>query len=386
MRRLRHPHVVCLHEVLATRSKIYFVMEFLKGGELFARVSNKGRLPEDISRSFFQQLISAVAFCHSRGIFHRDLKPENILLDEFGRIKVSDFGLSAAADVQVRPDGLLHTLCGTPAYVAPEVLIRKGYDGAKVDMWSCGVILFVLNAGYLPFSDSNLMNMYRKIYRGEYRIPRWMSPELKQLISRLLDTNPVTRITIEGIISDPWFKKGLEEEKMRAMISFGTNVEERMSKAEQDVEPDRELNAFDIISSSSGFDLSGLFDGKVERPARFVSYEPTDLILDKVEEVGRREKLVVRRRKGKVGEGHSSLGIGDGGGETRWRPKEEERGAVDSGRKRAKGRLASPVTPHRPPMAGTDFSVRVSNAPLFRLRQWPGSSSAFTGRPNMTIS
>ncbi|KAJ6820604.1 CBL-interacting serine/threonine-protein kinase 14-like [Iris pallida] len=299
MRRLRHPHVVRLLEVLATRSKIYFVMEFVKGGELFSRIANKGRLPEDSSRSFFQQLISAVGFCHARGVYHRDLKPENLLLDEAGRLKVSDFGLSAVSE-QVRPDGLLHTLCGTPAYVAPEVLSKKGYEGAKVDIWSCGVILFVLNAGYLPFNDPNLMAMYRKIYRGDYRIPKWTSPDLRRLISRLLDVNPDSRITVDGIIRDPWFKKGLEEEHLRAMMRFHEEVEDRISKAglveEEEEDADRDLNAFDIISFSTGFDLSGLFDRRAEKE-RFVSDGPAEAIIDKVEEVGRGEGLVVRRRR-----------------------------------------------------------------------------------------
>ncbi|KAE8688793.1 CBL-interacting serine/threonine-protein kinase 11 [Hibiscus syriacus] len=201
MSRLNHPYIVKFFEVLATKTKIYFVMELVKGGELFAKLA-KGRFTEDLSRKYFQQLISAVGYCHSRGVFHRDLKPENLLVDENGNLKVSDFGLSAVTD-QIRPDGLLHTLCGTPAYVAPEILARKGYDGAKVDVWSCGIILYVLNAGYLPFNDPNIMVMYNKIYKGEYCCPKWMSSDLKRFLSRLLDTNPDTRITIHEIFNDP---------------------------------------------------------------------------------------------------------------------------------------------------------------------------------------
>ncbi|KAJ8504802.1 hypothetical protein OPV22_005688 [Ensete ventricosum] len=114
---IRHPYIVQLFEVMATKTKIYFVMEYVRGGELFSRVA-KGRLREDTARRYFQQLISAVAFCHARGVFHRDLKPENLLVDENGDLKVSDFGLSAVAEQSRGGDGLLHTLCGTPAYVA----------------------------------------------------------------------------------------------------------------------------------------------------------------------------------------------------------------------------------------------------------------------------
>lgn len=202
---LRHPNIVRLYEVLASKSKIYFVMEYIKGGELFAKVA-KGRFSEELSRKYFQQLISAVGYCHSRGVYHRDLKPENLLIDENGDLKVSDFGLSAV--VQRDHAGVLQTLCGTPAYVAPEILAKKGYEGAKVDVWSCGVILFVLTVGNLPFHDPNLMAMYKKIYRGEYRCPKWLSSDLKRFISRLLDANPKSRITVDTIIRDPWFTKG----------------------------------------------------------------------------------------------------------------------------------------------------------------------------------
>ncbi|KAL5580546.1 hypothetical protein UlMin_012988 [Ulmus minor] len=292
MKKLRHPNIVKLYEVLASKNKIYFVLEFVKGGELFAKVA-KGRFSEDLSRKYFQQLISAVGYCHSRGVFHRDLKPENLLLDENGKLKISDFGLSAVGD-QIRADGLLHTLCGTPAYVAPEILTKKGYDGAKVDAWSCGVILFVLNAGYLPFNDPNLMAMYKKIYKGEFKFPKWMSPDLRRFLSRLLDTNPQTRITVDQIVKDPWFRKGGFKEP-----NF-YDEEEKTEEKEEDPKGFVNLNAFDIISFSSGLDLSGLFDGSqsaAEEGERFVSAEAAEKIVEKVEEFGKVEKLSVKKRK-----------------------------------------------------------------------------------------
>ena len=287
MRKLNHPNIVKLYEVLASKTKIYFVLEFIKGGELFAKVA-KGRFTEDLSRKYFQQLISAVGFCHSRGIFHRDLKPENLLLDENGNLKVSDFGLSAVKE-QIRPDGLLHTLCGTPAYVAPEILTKRGYDGAMIDVWSCGVILYVLNAGYLPFNDPNLMAMYKKIYKGEYRCPKWFSSDLKRFLSRLLDTNPEKRITIDEMMRDPWFKKGYKE------VNF---YDEEVKVEEFKV---TELNAFDIISFSSGLNLSGLFDDSCNESdsglQRFVSTELPEKIVEKIEDFAKVEKLKVKSKK-----------------------------------------------------------------------------------------
>ncbi|KAK7300812.1 hypothetical protein RJT34_11663 [Clitoria ternatea] len=290
MSRLRHPNIVKLHEVLATKTKIYFVLEFVKGGELFARIS-KGRFGEDHARRYFQQLISAVAYCHARGVFHRDLKPENLLVDEHGNLKVSDFGLSAVRD-QIHIDGLLHTLCGTPAYVAPEILGKKGYDGAKVDVWSCGVVLFVLVAGYLPFNDPNLMVMYRKIYKGEFRCPRWFSNDLRRFLSRLLDTNPETRITVDEIFNDPWFKKGYKQVR-----DFGLkgNGDENGGGGESV----KDLNAFDIISFSSGLNLSGLFDESCggEDGERFLLRDSPEKVVEKVEDAAKATGLVVRRKK-----------------------------------------------------------------------------------------
>ncbi|GAB2272096.1 CBL-interacting serine/threonine-protein kinase 14 [Dionaea muscipula] len=296
MRRLHHPHIIRLNEVLATKSKIYFVMDFAKGGELFAKVAN-GRFSEDLSRRYFRQLISAVGYCHSAGIFHRDLKPENLLLDENGNLKVSDFGLSAAT-AHIRDDGMLHTLCGTPAYVAPEILEKKGYDGVKVDIWSCGIVLFVLNAGFLPFNDTNLMALYRKIYRGEFRCPKWMSPDLKQFLSRLLDVNPATRITVDGITGDPWFRKGYEDQKFEIR---GEDNEFLHVKGEDDNDKLRYMNAFDLISFSPGLNLSGLFfESTRKRDGMFVSAFPPEKVVEGMEEAARAvEGALVRRGGGK---------------------------------------------------------------------------------------
>ncbi|XP_068665585.1 CBL-interacting serine/threonine-protein kinase 12-like [Aristolochia californica] len=317
LRRVRHPNIVRLFEVMATKSKIYFVMEFVKGGELFNRVA-KGRLREETARKYFQQLISAVAFCHARGVYHRDLKPENLLLDENGDLKVSDFGLSAVSD-QIRQDGLFHTFCGTPAYVAPEVLARKGYDAAKVDLWSCGVILFVLMAGYPPFHDQNIMAMYRKIYKGEFRCPRWFSSDLSRLLTRLLDTNPETRITIPEIMENRWFKKGfkhikfyIEDDRFCTVEDEDTDgsVKSELSEAESEPEsfPERRrlglprpasLNAFDIISFSQGFDLSGLFEEGGEE-ARFLSGASVPKIISKLEEIAKVVSFSVRKKDCRV--------------------------------------------------------------------------------------
>ncbi|OIT02366.1 PREDICTED: CBL-interacting serine/threonine-protein kinase 11-like [Nicotiana attenuata] len=317
MRRLRHPHIVKLDEVLATKTKIYFVMEFVKGGELFAKIAKDGKFSEEKSRKIFQQLISAVRYCHSRGVYHRDLKPENLLIDENGDLKVSDFGLSALTE-QVQQDGLLHTLCGTPSYVAPDILTKKGYDGAKVDIWTCGIILFVLNAGYLPFHDTNLMGMYQKICNGQFKCPKWMSSDLKRFLSRLLDTNPMTRITIEEIIKDPWFKKGLKrvkfceedgqpQKRIQNLNLTSPSSSDEPSKEIEEVKEGEDkksyLNAFDIISFSLGLNLSGLLNNEcnpLEDSERLIVQESDETVTERVEEMAKTENIRLKKKKERV--------------------------------------------------------------------------------------
>ncbi|KAL6838668.1 hypothetical protein ACP4OV_031382 [Aristida adscensionis] len=306
MRLVRHPNVVQLHEVMASKTKIYFAMEYVRGGELFSRVA-RGRLREDAARKYFQQLIGAVDFCHSRGVYHRDLKPENLLVDEHGNLKVSDFGLSAIREECQKQDGLLHTTCGTPAYVAPEIIGKKGYDGAKADIWSCGVILYVLLAGYLPFHDSNMMEMYRKISRGDVKYPQCFSSEVRRLLSRLLDPNPNTRITIDKLVEHPWFKKGYKPAVTPAQPN-GPNtpkdVQAAFSGEEQPESPLKpaSLNAFDIISHSRGFDLSGLFEKDQEQRAnsRFMTQKPASAIVSKLEQIAETERFMVKKQDGLV--------------------------------------------------------------------------------------
>ncbi|KHN40979.1 CBL-interacting serine/threonine-protein kinase 11 [Glycine soja] len=262
MSRLHHPNIVKLHEVLATKTKIYFILEFAK---------NRQR---PIQRRSRETMFSAIN------------------LRRRGNLKVSDFGLSAVKEDQIGVDGLLHTLCGTPAYVAPEILAKKGYDGAKVDVWSCGIILFVLVAGYLPFNDPNLMVMYKKIYKGEFRCPRWFPMELRRFLTRLLDTNPDTRITVDEIMRDPWFKKGYKE------VKFGDLGLEWKSEGEG--EGVKDLNAFDIISFSTGLNLSGLFDHsscEVEERERFLLKESPEKVVETLVAAAEKEGIVVRMRK-----------------------------------------------------------------------------------------
>ncbi|KAH7650628.1 Non-specific serine/threonine protein kinase protein [Dioscorea alata] len=310
MKIVRHPNIVRLHEVLAGETKIYIILEFITGGELFDKIAQQGKLHENESRKYFQQLIDAVDYCHSKGVYHRDLKPENLLLDSRGNLKVSDFGLSALSQQGV---DLLHTTCGTPNYLAPEVLSHQGYDGSAADIWSCGVILYVLMAGFLPFDEIDLPTLYRKINAAEFSYPSWFSADAKSLINRILDPNPKTRIRIEEIKSHPWFSQNYvavrhrEEEEVNlddVNAVFNDIKDQYVSDNEEDNDGRPLLmNAFEMITLSQGLNLSALFDRRqdyVKRQTRFVSRKPAKSITSTIEVVAKSMGFKVHSRNYKM--------------------------------------------------------------------------------------
>ncbi|CAN6342442.1 unnamed protein product [Urochloa humidicola] len=303
LRRVRgHPHIVRLLDVLASRSVVYLVLDLARGGTVQSALEERGRCAEEpVARRLFAQLASAVAYAHARGVFHRDVKPENLLLDDRGDLKLADFGLCAFAgggssQGQLGADGLTATACGSPAFVAPEILLKKRYDPARADVWSCGVVLFSLAAGYLPFNDGNLMGMYRKICSGRFRCPKWFSPELRSLIGRMLDPDPRTRIKVGEILEHPWLHKdGMSFVVTPTVGSYYPTPE--VVKWEAESELAREMNAFDILTFASGCDLSGLI-GSLSDQVRFVlSGINGKSVLDQVEELGREEGFAVRRKE-----------------------------------------------------------------------------------------
>ncbi|KAL5538071.1 hypothetical protein UlMin_042281, partial [Ulmus minor] len=303
---LRHPNIVRLHEVLASKSKIYMVLEYVTGGELFDRIANKGKVTESRGRKLFQQLIDGVSYCHNKGVFHRDLKLENVLVDAKGNIKISDFGLSALPQ-HFRDDGLLHTTCGSPNYVAPEVLNNRGYDGATSDIWSCGVILYVILTGYLPFDDRNLAVLYQKILKGETQIPKWLSPGAQNMIRRILDPNPVTRITMADIKSDEWFKQNyvpanLDEEENIYIDDDAFSINEVQSEADKNPDTPILINAFQLIGMSSYLDLSGFFEKEdvSERKIRFTSNHSAKELLERIEDIVTEMGFCVQKKNGRL--------------------------------------------------------------------------------------
>eukprot|EP01025_Chloroclados_australasicus_P055574 TRINITY_DN6767_c0_g1_i2.p1 TRINITY_DN6767_c0_g1~~TRINITY_DN6767_c0_g1_i2.p1 ORF type:complete len:543 (-),score=52.84 TRINITY_DN6767_c0_g1_i2:499-1986(-) len=221
-----HPHIIRLYEIIDMPNDIYVAMEYIKAGELFDYIVSKGRLMEDEARHFFQQIISGVEYCHRNMVVHRDLKPENLLLDSKLSVKIADFGLS-----NVMRDGhFLKTSCGSPNYAAPEVISGKQYAGPEVDVWSCGVILYALLCGSLPFDDENIPNLFRKIKGGIYSLPQHLPLGARDLIPRMLLVDPLKRITIPEIRQHPWFTVHLPRylAVMQESISCAPQVDEEV--------------------------------------------------------------------------------------------------------------------------------------------------------------
>ncbi|OEL38325.1 CBL-interacting protein kinase 1 [Dichanthelium oligosanthes] len=240
---LRHPNVVRLHEVAASRTKIYMVLEFVNGGELFDRIN----------------------------------------------------------------DGLLHTTCGSPNYIAPEVLQNRGYDGSLSDIWSCGVILYIMLVGYLPFDDRNIVVLYQKIFKGDTQIPKCLSPGAQNLLKRILEPNPMKRITMAEIKEHEWFKKDyvpvvpFDNDDEDSQLDVVLPVKEEINQSPGD-KTTHQINAFQLIGMASSLDLSGFFEEEdvSQRKIRFTTtYQPKDLF-DKIERSASEMGFQVQRGHGKL--------------------------------------------------------------------------------------
>ncbi|CAG9328240.1 unnamed protein product [Blepharisma stoltei] len=200
-----HPNIVRTYEVFDEPRYLHFVMEIMSGGELFEKIVEKDHYSEKEAADTIRPVVEAIKYCHDMGIVHRDLKPENLLLssaDEGGILKITDFGLARFYD-----DDLMTTACGTPGYVAPEIIEARGY-GLEVDYWSLGVILYIMLCGFPPFFEDNNEKLFDMIKKGEYEFtsPYWddISAMAKDLISHLLQVTPSQRFNAEEVLRHPW--------------------------------------------------------------------------------------------------------------------------------------------------------------------------------------
>lgn len=198
---LSHPNLMSLIDVFEIETHLFLVMEFVDGLELFEYLVRRGALPLDEALSFFQQIICGLEYCHNRLICHRDLKPENLLLDRSYNIKIADFGMTSLN----RPGKLLETSCGSPHYCDPMVVSGEKYDGLKADIWSCGVILYAMVTGRLPFDDDNIQRLLQKVQMGQYHLPSDLPVDLRDLIRAMLTVDPDKRISLKDVKRHPWF-------------------------------------------------------------------------------------------------------------------------------------------------------------------------------------
>ncbi|CDS41500.1 serine:threonine kinase SAD 1 [Echinococcus multilocularis] len=223
MKLIEHPHVLGL----------FLILEHVSGGELFDYLVNKGRLSTKEARKFFKQIISAIDFCHSHCICHRDLKPENLLLDDKLNIRVADFGMAS-----LQPEGsLLETSCGSPHYACPEVIRGEKYDGRMADVWSCGVILYALLVGALPFDDENLRNLLEKVKKGSFLIPPFVPPDCQALLRAMIEVDPKKRISLKDVLEHAWVTSD-QEPPLQTELPMSQAVQTSIIPSREDVDPD----------------------------------------------------------------------------------------------------------------------------------------------------
>ncbi|KAL8729812.1 MAG: hypothetical protein Q9181_004870 [Wetmoreana brouardii] len=201
---LNHPYICAMRDVVRTNYHWYMLFEYVNGGQMLDYIISHGRLKEKQARKFGRQIASALDYCHRNSIVHRDLKIENILISKTGDIKIIDFGLSNLFS----PRAQLKTFCGSLYFAAPELLQAKQYTGPEVDVWSFGIVLYVLVCGKVPFDDQSMPQLHAKIKKGVVDYPTWLSNECRNLISRMLVTDPKQRASLVEILNHPWITKG----------------------------------------------------------------------------------------------------------------------------------------------------------------------------------
>ncbi|KAJ7666234.1 hypothetical protein DFH06DRAFT_1470402 [Mycena polygramma] len=212
MKLMNHPNILRIYDVYEGAKELFLVLEYVEGGELFDFLVNRGHLPADEAREYFKQIVYGLNYAHTFSIIHRDLKPENILIASLSPplIKIADWGMAAFAPPLLQ----LETSCGSPHYASPEIVNGERYQGNATDIWSCGVILYALLTGRLPFDDKNVKVLLSKVKSGKFEMPDWLDPFAIDLLSRMLVVDVSCRITIPELLAHPWLRsnsKGLRD-------------------------------------------------------------------------------------------------------------------------------------------------------------------------------
>jgi serine/threonine protein kinase len=315
LKQIKHPFIVNMHEIMSSRDKIFLVMELVTGGDLFDKIAVQGPLKEDEGRDLFGQILTAIAHCHDSGVCHRDIKPENVLMTSDGIAKLSDFGLGAMRE-EGQDLSAMTTVCGTPNYAAPEVINKVPYNGYAADIWSLGVVLYVILAGCLPFDEENLVQLFEKVTAGEFTMPMWLSDESQEILQSMLQVDPSKRPTAKELLGHAWMCGSVDLTSGMAFERFPSagvpgetmltenSVMAKASTSLQDLKKyashmsdrsvsssDREIeaggvsfNAFQLISDF--FDISAIFEEKddlVRRHTQFTTVADSSRVFDEIE-------------------------------------------------------------------------------------------------------
>jgi calcium/calmodulin-dependent protein kinase I len=230
---VKHPNIVALRDLFETDKKLYLVMELVTGGELFDKIVEKGQYTEKDAATIVRKMLSAIKYLHSKGISHRDLKPENLLLtaEDDTDVKLSDFGLSKI----VGEDSLMETACGTPYYVAPEVLSAQGYE-KEVDLWSIGVVTYLLLCGFPPFYGESLPEVFEQIMNADYEFPSpyWddISEGAKDVVKKLLVVDPKKRMTADECLAHNWVKE--DGSASTTKLNIGKDLKKHQTKRREE--------------------------------------------------------------------------------------------------------------------------------------------------------
>jgi tRNA A-37 threonylcarbamoyl transferase component Bud32 len=208
LKKIHHSNIIRLLEVFESSKHFFIVMEYAGAGDLLHYVKKKRRLPENEARFIFKQVLYGLGHCHCRSVLHRDIKLDNVLLDNEKGIKLCDFGVSKI----IKKHQFIREQCGTPAYIAPEIIADEGYEGFHADLWSLGVVLYAMLCGTVPFKAPNMKELHVLIKKGDYKFPVEISEESKDLIRKLLVLNPPDRLSIPEVLAHPWVKEEDDEE------------------------------------------------------------------------------------------------------------------------------------------------------------------------------
>ena len=234
LKKMSNPYIIKVYETLETNKYIAIVMEYVKGYNLstYLKRKNSGKLTEDEAKVIFRQIVNGISYCHKYSVAHRDIKLDNILVNEYGGVKIIDFGFSTC----IPNNKKVKMFCGTPSYMAPEIILRTSYSGPPADIWALGILLYSILSASFPFQATNNKELYEKIIAGRFDYPPNFSSSLRLLMSNMLQVDPMKRITAEGILMSEWLNDIPKRSHSKPKTLVKINTEHSFSKALKEID------------------------------------------------------------------------------------------------------------------------------------------------------